>query len=593
MITPVTWIVNFRFKAAGWKIVVCSHEELIDLVKKLYITGQSEEYLDVVKKAAKGSFWGLIFLTTPDERYEMRVEAVVSSKGRLVSIRDKKEKIMYDKDYLLLRKFTKAVNEECDKELQFPKDRRDDAVTEDGNEQPYCFCPQCGAKCRLDDVFCAECGYQRVSDIQNVTSQISPQPPKKSNSKAGRWLVAIISIIAILTGIGLISAKIMEPKLAAVVAASETESISTMLTEAERTEPDTEAVSSEETQPVSGMDLEYIFPLEASEQVSWYSESTKYYMIPYMDMDTPTILFTVENNTFDYSIVYYANMTDIRPTVNGGLDCRGSIYTASKGSPQKQGTIKVVWDSMETVDFPTIEMIDGNQMTDTSMVASDYSYHGLLENQEELDSAEGMIPDSSSRILNDSDVKDLSDDDLRIAINEIYARHGRMFKDAALQTYFNEQPWYQGTTAPENFDENSLSQIEKDNIKFLQGKKGNATSKAAKKVLFGMYEAKFDSSGGAELEIEYLSGDDLCVVSLNGSYGDRVGATSGYLNAHTDGSDGIWDYYENESYEPSLRLTYDGQDKIVVKSLDGNTFGGMGFPGFEGVYYRTMEYQMP
>lgn len=518
--------------------------------------------------------------------------------------RDNKEKIAHDKDNLLLKEFDQAVSEECEKEQQLP----------------YCFCPQCGAKCRPDDVFCIECGYKRISAIQNESSQentmetvLPSDSSPKSNGKAGRWIVAIISIIAVTIGLGLLvilmvpDALMDEPKLADFGAGFGMENAPTSLVKKESTEPDTELISTEEestelnteptsteeTQQVLKMALKDIFPSETSEQVSWYSESTKYYIIPYMDVDIPTILFTVENNTLNYSMVYYAEMTDIRPTANGGLDCRGSIYTASKELPQKQGTIRVVWDSMETVDFPTIEMIDGNQMTDTSMVASDYSYYGLVEKQEELDIAWGMIPDSSSRILNDNDVEGFGDEDFRVAINEIYARHGRLFKDAELQAYFNEQPWYQGSVAPENFNENSLSQIEKDNIKFLQEKRGNSPSKAAKKVLFGMYEARFDSSGGAELEIVYVSGDDLCTVSLSGSYGDRAGSTSGYLNAHTDGSDGVWDYYESGSYEPSLRLIYDGQDTIVIESLDGNTFGGMGFPGFEGVYHRTKQYQLP
>ena len=205
----------------------------------------------------------------------------------------------------------------------------------------------------------------------------------------------------------------------------------------------------------------------------------------------------------------------------------------------------------------------------------------------------GMIPDSSGKILTDADLAGLSKEDLRIAINEIYARHGRIFKDAELQTWFNAQPWYQGTIAPEQFDENVLSQIEKDNIKFLKSKQEGAVSNQTSKAFSGLYEITFGNQGGAELEITYGSGDDIFTADFGGSYVDAAGGTSGYLNARTDGSDGIWDYYEDGSYEASMSLQYDGADTITVTSTDGNTFGGMDFPGFAGTYKRTKEYPMP
>lgn len=80
-----------------------------------------------------------------------------------------------------------------------------------------------------------------------------------------------------------------------------------------------------------------------------------------------------------------------------------------------------------------------------------------------------IIPDSSSRELTDSDLSGLSKSQLRIARNEIYARHHRKFDSAELQNYFDKQSWYSGTIAPSDFDENSeLSQIEKNNIKMIK-----------------------------------------------------------------------------------------------------------------------------
>ena len=58
---------------------------------------------------------------------------------------------------------------------------------------------------------------------------------------------------------------------------------------------------------------------------------------------------------------------------------------------------------------------------------------------------EYVLPDSANRKLKKSDLKGLSKEELRIARNEIYARHGRMFDDKNLQKYFDSQSWYEGT----------------------------------------------------------------------------------------------------------------------------------------------------
>lgn len=85
---------------------------------------------------------------------------------------------------------------------------------------------------------------------------------------------------------------------------------------------------------------------------------------------------------------------------------------------------------------------------------------------------------------------------------------------------------------------------------------------------------------------------------FNGSLGADAAGAEGFLSAYTDGTDNIWEYYDNSefdsgNYNPSFRLEYDGADSIAVTSLDGQTFGGMRFPGFEGTYIRTAEYPMP
>ena len=75
-----------------------------------------------------------------------------------------------------------------------------------------------------------------------------------------------------------------------------------------------------------------------------------------------------------------------------------------------------------------------------------------------------MIPDSNYRYLRYSDIAGLSTAELRIARNEIYARHGYIFNSKDLQNYFSSQAWY----SPSPSYNGSLSAVEKANVDFIK-----------------------------------------------------------------------------------------------------------------------------
>ena len=79
-----------------------------------------------------------------------------------------------------------------------------------------------------------------------------------------------------------------------------------------------------------------------------------------------------------------------------------------------------------------------------------------------------IIPNSSDERLSRGSLESLSDDDLAIAMNEIWARHGRQFKNNWLQSYFESQPWYKGTIAAEDFlNHYTPTAVEDENAKLI------------------------------------------------------------------------------------------------------------------------------
>ena len=77
--------------------------------------------------------------------------------------------------------------------------------------------------------------------------------------------------------------------------------------------------------------------------------------------------------------------------------------------------------------------------------------------------SEFILPDSSTRVLDKSELAGFTAEQCRLARNEIYAKHGRMFDDAGLQNYFNSRSWYHGTIPADRFSDTMLSDIEIQN----------------------------------------------------------------------------------------------------------------------------------
>ncbi|MDO4344274.1 MAG: YARHG domain-containing protein [Eubacteriales bacterium] len=73
-----------------------------------------------------------------------------------------------------------------------------------------------------------------------------------------------------------------------------------------------------------------------------------------------------------------------------------------------------------------------------------------------------VIADSSTRYITEEELQGLSAEEILLARNEIYAKHGRIFNNAALDTYFRSKSWYQPTVAGSDFTEEYASRVFND-----------------------------------------------------------------------------------------------------------------------------------
>ena len=90
------------------------------------------------------------------------------------------------------------------------------------------------------------------------------------------------------------------------------------------------------------------------------------------------------------------------------------------------------------------------------------------EGDEQKEGSGFIFPNSSEEIIDKSLIKNLSDEDLRYAINEIYARHGYIFKDDSLRKYYEQFDWYKEEIKPDDFTLSLFNSIESKNVEAMQ-----------------------------------------------------------------------------------------------------------------------------
>lgn len=110
---------------------------------------------------------------------------------------------------------------------------------------------------------------------------------------------------------------------------------------------------------------------------------------------------------------------------------------------------------------------DTGTISDTEMegmYAKNDSAKKEIAKRKSQKSITGFYPEGSQRKLTVYDIQYLSTWGHAVMLNEIYARHGMIFTDEALNKHFKRQKWYKPVS--KNIFQ-SLTPVEKENITFL------------------------------------------------------------------------------------------------------------------------------
>ena len=177
----------------------------------------------------------------------------------------------------------------------------------------------------------------------------------------------------------------------------------------------------------------------------------------------------------------------------------------------------------------------------------------------------------TTRITKD-DVKDLSEKALTLAANEVYARHGYIFEDDALQLYFSGKNWYTPEHPASTFAADTvLTEIEQDNYTCLLN---CAKKKAGVRFSSGNKYAKyydshtewiiFPASDLYEIDpydLKYLDAEQLMLAR------NEIYARHGYSYTNT----GLVEYFMNCSWYyptvPNSKLELIGLSKLELANV--------------------------
>ena len=93
-----------------------------------------------------------------------------------------------------------------------------------------------------------------------------------------------------------------------------------------------------------------------------------------------------------------------------------------------------------------------------------------LEEEQEVLAGDYILDESNLRYYSEEELNSLTDREVLFALNEIYARRGRIFTGEEFRRYFESKDWYRGRIPADEFDANQnerFNEYEKANINAL------------------------------------------------------------------------------------------------------------------------------
>ena len=368
----------------------------------------------------------------------------------------------------------------------------EDAMAGTGPAVPR-FCRQCGTRLNPQSLFCPKCGTPVASEEIYERTVVLPNTAGGGEEKKKRLLILLLSILGGLLALLIIAAVIsgiIKGKKTVPETEEEARSERTSRTETEPADTDEESSAEpdetggkaidtkeapeteKETEPApaetevpSETETEKETPEETEKETETVPEETK----PVKSLesqvtgtwlgDLNSVIFLKEDGSCTYQEP--CNVTNIR--LRRGVQCRWSIYGSRLYIDNAGG-----YDLYADLENPvgSLRILSDN----TSWNIETFRMLREGESLPAVSEKDCYLLPSDRRKLSDADLDALSQQEVKLARNEVFARHGRKFKDSTIRSYFEGKNWYSGKIDSAVFDQNMdsyLNDYEIYNYKFI------------------------------------------------------------------------------------------------------------------------------
>ena len=205
-----------------------------------------------------------------------------------------------------------------------------------------------------------------------------------------------------------------------------------------------------------------------------YVQNSSYRIASVENIDTEIMDSVAE---FDFEDDGWGNSGKVRIVFGEQVSVEINELEKNPDNATGMAISSAVLDRENSTEIDTEEARDENNVDQQMMARDPYraasAYWSEVVEWDEDNGRSGMdrplepILSSDQREYTIEELKDYPEDILYLALNEIYARHGYIFRNEDLQNYFMGQVWYTPLVEGENFSDEVFNEYEKENLKVL------------------------------------------------------------------------------------------------------------------------------
>ncbi len=297
-------------------------------------------------------------------------------------------------------------------------------------------------------------------DNTSVKEAPENKQTKKTNDSLITWIILAVGLVAILTLVVLIGLKLQKSKKAAVL------NNASVVNNAPAQKETATEIANAPTQASKPLTKE-----ELLQQALYYPNTISE---KETDWDPKFLYYTNDSVTTAYD--YYEELISLNNwelgTSGMATDLSGGFLNVSQNDFSAEIRIRESTDEAGPTEIDiTVYNKEEVPLTSTlnrpSLEPEEPTQPTPPPDEKPAQASEQddyILPFSNSRKIVREDLSGLTDWQLKVARNEIYARHGRSFVHQDLTCYFNKLPWYEINPA---YSENKLSSLEISNAVFI------------------------------------------------------------------------------------------------------------------------------